>query len=90
MLIAQQIRVTATFTLHHRHQRLVLHHFQPFVKLKLSKIISRGPPIAKMPKNSRFSVLGNGLLRCVRSIVSGSKPLSLKCLIRTFILSNSQ
>ena len=93
MLIAQQIIVTATFPLHHRHQRLILHkicHFQPFVKLKLSKYFSLGPPFAKMPKMSQFSGLGNGRLRCVRSIVSGAKPFSLKCLIKTLIPSNFQ
>ena len=88
---SSQIRVTATFPLHHGHQRLVLHkicHFQPFVKLKLSKKVSWDPPFDKIPKRSHFSGLGNRRLRCVRSIVSGSKPLSLKCLIRTFIPSN--
>ena len=80
MLIAQQIIVTATFPMHHPHQRLILHkicHFQPFVKLKLSKKFSTGPPFAKMPKMSHFSGLGNWRLRCVRSIVSVAKPLSL-------------
>ena len=93
MLIAQQIIVTATFSLHHGHQRLILHkicHFQPFVHLKLSIKFSWGPPFSKMPKKSDFSSLGNGRLRCVRSIVSGAKPLSLTCLIRTFIPSNFQ
>ena len=50
MLIAQQIIVTATFLLHHRHQRLILHkicHSQPFVKLKVSKKFSWGPPFYK-------------------------------------------
>ena len=93
MLIAQQIIVTAIFPLNHGHQRLILHkmsHFQPFVKLKFSKKFSWGPPFAKMPKVSHFSSLGNGRLRCVRSIRSGAKQLSLKCLIRTFIPSNFQ
>ena len=93
MLIAQQITVTATFPLHHPHQRFILDkicHFQPFVKLKLSKKFSMGSPFAKMPKMSDCSGLANGRLRCVRSIVSGAKPLSLKCLIRTFIPSNFQ
>ena len=93
MLIAQQIKVTATFPLQHRHQHLILHkicHFQPFVKLKLSKKVSWGPPIAKIPKMSHFSGLGNGRLRSVRSIVSGAKPFSLRCLIRIFIPSNFQ
>ena len=93
MLIAQQIIVIATFLLHHRHQRLILHkigHFQPFVKLKLARKFSWGPSIAKMPKMSHFSSLGNVRLRCVRSIVSGAKLLSLKCLIRSFIPSNFQ
>ena len=90
-LIAHQITVTATFPLHHRHQRLILHkicHFQPFVKLKLSKTFSWGRPFAKMQKNEPFSGLRNGRLRCVRSIVSGTSPLSLKCLNRTFNPSN--
>ena len=90
MLIAQQIIVTATFPLHHPHKRFILRKigdFQPFVKLKLSKKFSWGPPFAKMPKVSHFSSLGNGRLRCVRSIVSGAKPLSLRCLIKTFIPS---
>ena len=93
MLIAQQIIVTVTFPLHRPHKRLILHkigHFQPFVKLKLSQRIFMGFPFAKIPKTSHFSGLGNGQLRCVRSIVSGAKPLSLKCLIRTFIPSNFQ
>ena len=84
------IIVTATFPFHHRHQRLFLQkkcHFQPFVKLKLSKKFSWSSPFSKMPKMSHFSGLGNGRLRCVRSIVSGAKPLSLKCWIRTFIPS---
>ena len=91
MLLAQQIITTATFPLHHRHQRLILHkicHFQPFVKLKLSKKLSWGPPFAKMEKMSHFPGLKNGWLRCVGSIVSGAKPLSLKNLIRTFIPIN--
>ena len=93
MLIAQQIIVTVTFPLHNRHQRLILHkncHFQPFVKLKLSKKFSWGPPFAEMPKMSHFLGLANERLRCVKSIVSGARPLSLKCLIRTFIPSNFQ
>ena len=93
MLIAQQIIITATFPLHHRHQRFILHkicHFQPFVKLKLSKKFSWGPPYSKTTKMSHFSALGNVRLRCVCDIVSGAKPLSLKCLIRTFIPSNFQ
>ena len=93
MLIAQRIIVIATIPLHHRNQRLILHkicHFQLFVKLKLSKKISWGPPFAKSQKMSDFSGLGNGRLRCVGSIVSGAKPLSLKNLIRTFIPINSQ
>ena len=88
MLIAQQVIVTVTFPLHHPHQRLNLHkicYFQPFVKLKLSKNFHGVPPFAKIPKMSRFLGLGNKRLRCVRSIVSGAKPLSLKCLIRTFV-----
>ena len=75
MLIAQQIIVRATFLLHHPHQRFILHkicHFQPFVKLNLPKKCSWCPPFAKMPKVSHFSGLGNGRLRCVRSIVSGA------------------
>ena len=59
MLIAQQIIVTATFPLHHPHQRLILHkrcHFQPFVKLKLSKNFSWDPPFAKMTKMTPFPV----------------------------------
>ena len=47
-------------------------------------------PSAKIPKKSDFSGLGNLWLRCVRSIVSGAKSLSLKCFIRTFIPSNFQ
>ena len=93
MLIAQQIIVIATFLLHHRHQRLILlkiGHFQPFVKLKFSRNCSWGPSIAKMQKMNHFSSLGNVRLRCVRSIVSGAKLLSLKGLIRPFIPSNSQ
>ena len=93
MLIAQQIIVTATFLIDHPHQRLILHkicHFQPFVKWKLFKKNFIGSSFAKLPKKSHFSGLGNGQLRCVRSIVSGTKPLSLKCLIRTFIPSNFQ
>ena len=57
MLIAQQIIITATFPLLNRYQRIILHkicHFQPFVKLKLSKIFSWGPPFAKMQKNEPF------------------------------------
>ena len=91
MLIAHQIIFTATFALHDRFKRLVLHkicHFQPFVKLKLSKNFSLGQPFAKMPKMSHFSGLGNGQLRCVCNIVSGAKPLSLTCLIRNFIPCN--
>ena len=60
MLIAQQLIVMATFPLHRRHQRLILHkicHFQPFVKLKLSKKVLWGPPFAEMPKMSHFSGL---------------------------------
>ena len=93
MLIDQQIIVIVTFPLHHRHQRFTLLkvcHFQPFVKMKLSKKSSWGPPFAKMPKMSHFSGLGNGRLRCVRSIISGAKPLSLKCLITIFIPSSFQ
>ena len=93
MLIAHQILITATFPLHHCHQRLILHkicHFQPFVKLKLSKKFSWGVPFAEMPNMSDFSGLRIGRQPCVRSIVSGAKPLSLKCLIRTFIPSNFQ
>ena len=89
----KQIIVTAIFPLHHPHQRLILHkicHFQPFVKLKLSKKFSWGPPFAKKPKMSDFSGLKNGRLRCVRNIVSGAKSLSLKCLMRTFISSSFQ
>ena len=89
MLIAQQIIVTATFPLHHPHQRLTLHkicHFQPFVNVKLYKTFSWGHPLLKCKKLA-FSGFGNGRLRCVASIVSGAKPLSLKCLIRTFIPS---
>ena len=68
MLIAQQIIVTATFSLHHPHQHLILQklcHFQPFVKLKLSKKFKCCPPFAKMPKMSHFLGLGNGRLLCV-------------------------
>ena len=93
MLIAQQILIIATFPLHHRHQHLILRkicHSQPFVKLKFSKKFSWGPPLAKMPKISQFSGLGNGWPRCVRSIDAGAKAFSLKCLIRTFIPSNFQ
>ena len=93
MLIAQQIIVTATYSLHLPHQRLILHkicHFRPFVKLKLSINCSWDPPFVKMPKMSHLSALGNGRLRCVRSIISGAKPFSLTCLIRTFIPSNFQ
>ena len=93
MLIAQQIIVAATFLMHHRHQRLILHkicHFKSFVKFQLSIKFSCGTPPAKMSKISQFSGLGNGRLRCVRSIVSGAKPLSLKCLIRSFIPRNFQ
>ena len=60
------------------------------MKLKLSKKFSWGPTFAKMLKVSHFSALENGRLRCVRSIVSGAEPLSLKCFIRTFIPSNFQ
>ena len=93
MPIDQQIIVTLTFLLHNRHQRFTLHkvcHFQPFVKMKLSKKSSWGPLFAKLPKLSHFSGFGNGRLRCVRSIVSGAKPLSLNCLIKIFIPSNFQ
>ena len=91
MLIAQQRIVTATFSLHLRHQRLILHkicHSQPFVKLKLSKKVSCGPPFAKKRKMRDSLGLGNGRLRCVCNIVSGAKQLSLKCLIRIFIPRN--
>ena len=91
MLIAQQIIVTATFPLRHPHQRLILHkicHFQPFVKLKLSKNNLMGSPFCYDAKISNLLGLGNGRLRCVRSIDSRAKPLSLKCLIRTLIPSN--
>ena len=84
MLIAQQIIVTATFPLHHSHQRLILHkicYIQPVVKKKLSKKFSWGHPFSKMPKMSHFSGLGNGRLRYVRSKVSGAEPLTLKCLL---------
>ena len=54
------------------------------------KIFMGYSPFAKMPKMSHFSGLGNRQLRCVRNIVSGAKPRSLKCLIRTFISSNFQ
>ena len=90
-LIAQKIVVTAAFSLHHRHQLFILHkicHFQPFAKLKISKKFSFGPLFAKTTKMSHFSALGNVRLRYVYSIVSGAKPLSLKCLMRTFIPSN--
>ena len=93
MPIDQQIIVTLTFLLHNRHQRFTLHkvcHFQPFVKMKLSKKSSWGPPFAKLPKLSHFSGFENGRLRCVRSIVSGAKPHSLNCLIKIFIPSNFQ
>ena len=93
MLIAQSIIVTATSPLRHCHQGLILHkicHFQPFVKLKLSNKFSWVPAFAKMPKMSHFSALGNGRLRCVRSVVSGARPLSLKFLISTFIPSKFQ
>ena len=45
MHITQQIILTATFALHHPHQRLILHkisHFQPFEKFKLSKNFAQG------------------------------------------------
>ena len=45
MHITQQIILTATFPLHHPHQRLILHkisHFQPFEKFKLSKNFAQG------------------------------------------------
>ena len=93
MLIAHQIIVSDTFTLNHLDQRLILYklcHFQPFAKFEAFQKILIGSPFAKMPKISHFSGLGNWWLRCVRSIVSGAKPLSLKCLIRTSIPSNFQ
>ena len=88
MLITQQIKVTATFPLHHRYQRRILHkkcHFQPFLKFKLSEKFSWSPPFAKMLKMTQFSGLENRRLRCVGSIVAGVTPLSLKYLIRSFI-----
>ena len=36
-----------------------------------------------MLKMSDFSCLGNLRLRCVRTVVSGTKPFSLNCFIRT-------
>ena len=62
----------------------------PFLKFQLSKTFSCGPPFAKMPKMSDFLCLGSLRLRCVRSVVSGTKPFSLNCLIRTFIPSEFQ
>ena len=91
MLIAKKIIVTANFLMNHLQKRLILQkicHFQPFVKWKLSKKLSWGPPFAKMPRLSNFLHLGNGRLLCVRSITSRVKPLSLKWLIRAFIPSN--
>ena len=57
MLIAQQIIITATFPLLNRYQRIILHkicHFQPFVKLKLSKTFSWAPPLLKRQKGAFF------------------------------------
>ena len=88
MLITQQIIVTVTFPLHHRHQHLILHkicHFQPFLKFKLSKGFSWGPPFAKMPKMTHFSGLEKWRLRYVDSIVAGATPFSLKYFIRSFM-----
>ena len=93
MLIAPQTKVTVTLPLHHPHLRLNLHkicHFQLFVKLKLSIKFSWDPSFAKTPKVSDCSGLGNGRLRCERSIVFGARQLSLKCLIRTFNPKNFQ
>ena len=89
MLITRQIMLVANFRLRHRHRRLILHeicHFQPFVKVQVSKNSS----CAKIPKMSNLSCLGNLRLRCVRTVVSGTKPFSLNCLIRTFIPSEFQ
>ena len=93
MLITQQIIVTATFSLHHRDQKLTFHkicYFEPFLKFQFSKKFSWGPLFAKMPKMTNFSGLRNRRLRFVRSIVSGANQFSLKCLMRTFISSNFQ
>ena len=62
-------------------------HFQPFVKLKLSKNISWGPPFAKMQKMSHFSGLGFGRLRCVDyDIFARVQPL----LPNTFTFARTQ
>ena len=45
------------------------------------------PPLLKCQKCTIFTGLGNGRLRCVRSIVSGAKPLFLKCLIKNFTVA---
>ena len=91
--ISRQIVVVAIFGLRHRDQRLILHkicHFQPFFKLGVSKHFSCGPPFAEMPKMSDFSCLGNLRLRCVGTVVCGTKPFSLSCSIRTLIPSEFQ
>ena len=62
MCIARQILMAAQFPLQNRHRRLILHklgHFQPFVKMELSKKFPWGPPFAIMPKMTDFSCLGS-------------------------------
>ena len=62
MCIARQILIAAQFPLHTRHGRFILHkigHFQPFLKIELSKKFSWGPPFAIMPKMTDFSCLGS-------------------------------
>ena len=89
MLLAQQIIVTATFPLHNPHQRLILHKI--YGKIEAFKKIFMGSPFCLNAKNlANFLGLGKGRLCCVRSIVSGAKPLPIKCLIKTFIPSTFQ
>ena len=92
-IISRQIVVVAIFGLRHRDQRLILQkisYFQPFLKFGVSKNCSCGPPFAEMPKMSDFSCLGNLRLRCVGTVVCGTKPFSLSCSIRTLIPSEFQ
>ena len=92
-LISRQITVVVNFGLRHRDQRLNLQkicHFQPFLKFGVSKKFSCGPPFEEMPKMSDFSCLGIVRLRCIGTVVCGTKPFSLSCSIRTLIPSEFQ
>ena len=93
MCIARQILIAAQFPLHTRHGRFILHkigHFQPFLKIELSKKFSWGPPFAIMPKRTDFSCLGNELLRSVGSVACSILALFFNCLIRAFVAAGSQ